>query len=204
MDIDFSELSAAEIYHTMVQTLVPRPVAWVLSQNNNQSLNLAPFSYFNAVSSDPPLIMISVGKKSDGSFKDTRVNIEERQDFVIHIPSGSQAQEVTASSATFPREQSEVENLQLPTTEFSGSPLPRIEGCPVAYYCQLFDIMEIGATPMSMILGQIQSAYIDDHILRDVNTQVPTVDTKKMDPLARLGGIQYALLGDILSINRPK
>ncbi len=204
MELDFTELSPAEVYRTMVQTLVPRPVAWVLSLNHNHSFNLAPFSYFNAVSSDPPLVMLSVGKKSDGSFKDTRVNIEARPDFVIHIPAASQAQAVTDSSASLPLDQSEVEELQLETVRFADAPLPRIKNCPVAYYCRLHEILEIGATPMSMILGHIHTAYIDDRILRNVKDQSIEVDAVKMNPLARLGGIQYALLGDVLSINRPK
>ena len=79
MDIDLAALGPAQVYGLMTQTLIPRPIAWVLSENSDGGLNLAPFSYFNAVCSSPPLVMISVGKKPDGSFKDTRVNIEGRR-----------------------------------------------------------------------------------------------------------------------------
>ena len=71
MILDLSALQPAQVYFQMIQTLVPRPIAWVLSEIENDKYNLAPFSYFNAVCSDPPLIMLSVGKKPDGSFKDT-------------------------------------------------------------------------------------------------------------------------------------
>lgn len=73
MDINLDDLSSTEVYYTMTETLVPRPIAWVLSENLSGSYNLAPFSYFTAVCSNPPLIMISVGKKPDGSPKDTGV-----------------------------------------------------------------------------------------------------------------------------------
>ena len=82
MHFDLSELSPNRVYYTMIQTLVPRPIAWVLTDNGNDSFNLAPFSYFNGVASDPPLLMISVGKKPDGTLKDTRTNIIERNEFV--------------------------------------------------------------------------------------------------------------------------
>ena len=74
MYLNLSDLSASQVYHTLTQTLIPRPVAWVLSDSGNDGLNLAPFSYFNAVCSDPPLVMISVGKKPDGNQKDTCSN----------------------------------------------------------------------------------------------------------------------------------
>ena len=79
MEIDLDSLSANGVYHTLTRTVIPRPVAWVLSENAGGDYNLAPFSYFNAICSDPPLIMISVGKKPDGSSKDTRVNITARR-----------------------------------------------------------------------------------------------------------------------------
>ena len=76
MQLDFSTLSPTQAYHTVIQTLIPRPVAWVLSENDNSSLNIAPFSYFTAVSSEPPILMFSVGKKpSDHQRKDTARNI---------------------------------------------------------------------------------------------------------------------------------
>lgn len=204
MEIDFTQLTPAQVYRTVIQTLIPRPIAWVLSPNKNRSFNLAPFSYFNAISSDPPLIMLSVGKKTDGSFKDTRVNIEARQDFVLHIPCGSQAQTVTDSSASLANELSEVDNLQLETVPFEASPLPRIKDCPVAYYCRLFEILEMGYTPMSMIVGEIKAVYIDERIIQSNTSNELEIDAAEMDPLARLGGIQYATLGNILAIKRPK
>ena len=203
MEIDFTDLDPAQVYRTVIQSLVPRPIAWVLTENKNQSFNLAPFSYFNAVSSDPPVLMFSVGKKPDGSFKDTRVNIEARSRFVIHIPSVAQIDAVNASSATLDNEVSEVSQIGLTTVPFQGSTLPRIQGCPVAYACELFDIMEIGKTPMSMILGEIKRAYIDDEIIASAPNQKLLIDAKKMNPLGRLGGLDFVSLGDIHSRERP-
>jgi flavin reductase (DIM6/NTAB) family NADH-FMN oxidoreductase RutF len=204
MNIDFSQLDTADIYRTMAHTLVPRPIAWVLSDNGDNSFNLAPFSYFSAVSSDPPLIMLSVGKKRDGTFKDTRVNIQQRQDFVVHIASVEHIDSLNASAASLAFADSEISQLQLETSEFPGSRLPRLRDCKIAYACRLWDLREIGSVPMSMILGEIKSVYIDDRIIAQESGQHPQIDPLALDPLARLGGTHYASLGEIHSRRRPE
>ena len=75
MYVDITQLDPQQIYITLTQTVIPRPIAWVLSENANGSLNLAPYSFFNAVSSEPPLVMISTGLKPDGCPKDTRETV---------------------------------------------------------------------------------------------------------------------------------
>jgi flavin reductase (DIM6/NTAB) family NADH-FMN oxidoreductase RutF len=87
MLLDFTRLPEHEIHRVMLQTIVPRPIAWMLSDNGDGGYNLAPFSYFSGITSEPPLSMISAGRKADGSRKDTWRNIEERADFVVHIAS---------------------------------------------------------------------------------------------------------------------
>ncbi|MFV2033306.1 MAG: flavin reductase family protein, partial [Gammaproteobacteria bacterium] len=99
MIVPFDTLSPAKVYFTLIQTLMPRPVAWVLSENPDESYNLAPFSYFNAICSDPPLIMLSIGVKPDGGPKDSRLNIEAGKDFVVHIAHRELAPVVTQTSA---------------------------------------------------------------------------------------------------------
>ena len=74
MIIQFADLKPLQRYHMMTQTIIPRPIAWVLTENDNGSSNLAPFSYFTALCSDPALVVLSIGKKPDGSLKDTRHN----------------------------------------------------------------------------------------------------------------------------------
>jgi flavin reductase (DIM6/NTAB) family NADH-FMN oxidoreductase RutF len=204
MHIELAGLSPNQIYFHMIQTLIPRPIAWVLSANEGGSFNLAPFSYFNAVSSDPPLIMLSIGKKPDGSHKDTRVNIEQRGDFVIHIPHQGQAQDVTESSATLAAGDSELDRLGLETAGIEGFPLPRLADCRVAYACQRYEIREIGGTPQSLILGLVRSIYLDESVVREDAKGRVKVDAKAVDPLARLGASQYLTAGEVLRIPRPR
>ncbi len=203
MNIDLSVLSAGQVYGTMIQTVIPRPVAWVLSRSANGRLNLAPFSYFNAVCSEPPLVMLSVGRKPDGDEKDTRVNIRDRRDFVIHIAHRELAEALTASSATLPAGESEVERLGLETVEFEGSVLPRLAVCRVAFACELFDYRELGPRGQALILGRVKRLFVDDSLVtRDARGRVK-VAAADVDPIGRLGGNEYVTFGQVLNIPRP-
>lgn len=203
MILNLNDYKPNEIYHIMTQTLIPRPVAWVLSENPNQSYNLAPFSYFTAISSDPPIIMFSVGKKPDGSFKDTRVNIEERTNFTLHIASVNLANEVTQTSKGLGYGESELDLVDLKLMGFNDFPLPRIQECPVAYGCTLFEIQEMGNVPQSLIFGEIQTVYISDDISKLEGSRI-VVDAQQLNPLSRLGGSEYSSITNVFSIPRPK
>jgi flavin reductase (DIM6/NTAB) family NADH-FMN oxidoreductase RutF len=202
MYLDFSELSTNQVYFTMTQTLIPRPVAWVLSDNGNNSLNLAPFSYFNAVCSDPPLIMISVGYKPDGAHKDTFVNIEAREDFIVHIASDSQVDALNQSSITLAHGESELDQLDLELTAINGNRLPRITQCPVAYACKSYDIQKIGNAKQAIIYGEVTGIYINDDACKQDASGRLKIDAKKINPLLRLGAGEYATLGEIITRKR--
>lgn len=200
MYLDLQTLSRGDIYRAMIQTIIPRPVAWVLSENETGNYNLAPFSYFNAVASDPPLVMLSMGKKPTGAEKDTRRNIRERSRFVIHIPHREQAAAVTASAAVLGHGESEVERLGLELVPFEGSPLPRLAACRIAMACERYQIIDIGAVPQAVVLGEVKGIYIDDAVL-DADGRVLA---DQVDPLARLGGDDYGVLGEVITIARPR
>ena len=204
MLLSLDDIEPSGVYSLMTQTLIPRPIAWVLSENADGKFNLAPFSYFNAVCSAPPLLMISVGKKPDGSFKDTRVNIEQRRDFVIHIPGRKQLEAMNLSAETLPANVSEVDKLALATVDFPGSRLPRLADCAVAYACRCYDIHEIGAAAQSLILGQITHVYLDDAVCQVRADQRIYVDSVLLDPVCRLSAGEYAFLGERTLLQRPK
>ena len=204
MYIELDELSPGQVYIRMIQTLIPRPIAWVLSEIEQGKYNLAPFSYFNAVCSDPPLIMLSVGKKPGGSFKDTRVNIEQRKDFVVHIAHREVLQDLNQSSATLDANISELDLLGIETTRFEGSRLPRIKACKLAYACECYEIHELGSTPQSIIYGKVNRIYIDDDITSINEKGRLKVHADKLEPIARLGADEYMSFGEIISLARPK
>ncbi len=204
MQIDFDGMDPKEVYHILTQTIIPRPVAWVLSENPDGDYNLAPFSFFTPITSNPPLLMFSVGKKpTDGSFKDTRLNIETNRHFVVHIAHRELAEAMTETSRTLPHGESELKNIDLELTGFEGSPLPRLKDCRVALACELFEIKEIGAAPQSLIFGRINAIHVaDEAITRDDKDRL-RFDGSAIDPLGRLGGSEYVTFGEILKVPRP-
>ena len=203
MYFDLAKLSPNQAYFTMTQTIVPRPVAWVLSENASGDFNLAPFSYFNAVCSDPPLVMLSIGRKPDGSPKDTRVNIEQRGHFVIHIAHREQAQPMTESSATLDYGDSEVARLGLQTVPFQGFTLPRLKDCRVAFACERYEIREIGNAKQTLLLGLVRAIYVDDAAVTTDAKGRTKIDAARIDPLGRLGGGEYSTMEGIVNVPRP-
>ncbi len=204
MIINLDELSPAAAYHIMVQTIIPRPIAWVLTDNGNDSFNLAPFSYFNGITGNPPLMMISVGRKADGTRKDTWVNIDDRDHFVLHIAHREQAEAMVTTAASLPHGESELEIAQLHVTDVANWSLPRVVGPRIAMFCRKHQITEIGDTPQGLVIGRIEAMWLDDAVATQNNDGRIHVDADKVDPLARLGGNDYVLFGEPLTITRPK
>lgn len=200
MVLDFAQLEPAHIYHAMTQVIVPRPIAWILSLNEDQSYNLAPFSYFSGVCSKPPLISVSIGKKKDGSPKDTRRNILERKKFVIHIPSSEQAQVVTDSAKVFDYGESELNHLGLSLEPQDGFSMPILKGTQVAMECELHQHFEVGDVEQALILGKIHKIYAQDQHYTKENDR-HQFDVQTIAPLARLGGKDYASLQPPFSIS---
>lgn len=208
MHIEFSELTPSQRYHVMTQTVVPRPIAWVLTASEaaqtKVSYNLAPFSYFNAMCSDPALVVLSVGKKAQDELKDTRRNILERKNLVIHIPHTEQASLVTASAATLPHGESEIEKLGLSLVEEAGWPLPRLAMCSIAMHCRLYDYKEIGPNQQGILFVEILAVHVDDAAAQLDKSGRIKIDAAKIAPLARLGANEYASFGEVFALNRPK
>lgn len=196
MQLNLNELSSGQAYHLLTQSFIPRPIAWVLSSNNEGVLNLAPFSFFTGVCSSPPLVMLSIGIKTSGVGKDTRENLLNGKDFVIHLPSVTSANDVTLSAKELPAEESELdllENAEL--VEFAGCPLPRLAAAPLAFQAKLHKVDYLGDQPHAVIYAELIQAYISDDVL---NTQAKDgrleIDAFKVNPLARLGAGSYSAL----------
>jgi len=203
MIYDPTEHPLLETHKLMIGSIVPRPIAFVSTLSKDGFENLAPFSYFNAISSNPPLMMISAGMRPEGGAKDTRDNIRDRHDFVIHIVSLDHLDAMNASSANLPPGESEVLNLGLETTELEGSRLPRLASARVAFACSLYDIQYIGPDPQSLILGEVHGVFVDDSVIgEDAKGRVKFL-AEEIDPIGRLGGREYVSFGELLTRRRP-
>ncbi len=204
MILDLAALSSNRTYFTLIQAVVPRPIAWVLSADVDGHLNLAPFSYFNLVCSDPPLIMLSIGKKRDGTLKDSRRNIVERDHFVVHIPHVGQMAQVNESSRELAPNQSEVGALQLATVPFGCFALPRLCDSRIALACTRYQVHELGPHGQALILGLVETMFVDDGLVQHDDKGGLHIDAGMLDPLSRLGGDEYGSLGGVFKLPRPR
>ncbi|WP_087017891.1 flavin reductase family protein [Thaumasiovibrio subtropicus] len=203
MNIVLNELETNQIYHLFTQTVTPRPVAWVLTDSGLENYNLAPFSYFTPIASNPPVMMFSVGKKPNGEIKDTIKNAKATEKLVIHIASTEHAKLVTDSAATLEHGESEVTANNIALVPFEGFELPRVKDCAIAFGCSLYEVQEMGETPQSLVFAKVEQVYVDDSICSEDDERL-TINAKALNPLSRLGGAQYAAIGEPFSVQRPK
>jgi len=201
MRFQFDQLSGNQRYHLITQTITPRPIAWVMTKNDNESFNLAPFSYFAPLSSDPALLVISIGNKTETTAKDTKYNLIREKECVLHIPSGDLIHAVNDSAANLDYGESELSKAKLSLLPFVDT-LPRIAEAKVALHCRLYDIHKLGNSSLEACYLEILSVHIDDDIMSQSDDRI-VIDNKKLNPLARLGGNDYALIGETVTIKRP-
>ena len=190
MFYNFEELEAKDRYKIMSNTIIPRPIAWIVTED--EVVNVAPFSYFTGLSSNPATILVSIGTKKSGEKKDTLQNILKNGKAVVSIVDSSFYKKVELSKEELPHNESEAEKFQIETERVKEDYPPIIKGCRVAFFCNLFKIVEIGGTTIPTIL-EIKESYIDDKIITDSEN----LHFKFEDALARIG-TDYAEIGKIL------
>lgn len=184
--IHLDGLKRADKYFLMTSTIVPRPIAVVSTLNNNGTDNLAAFSYFNAVSTEPTCIMFSVTLNKTGK-KDTIINIEREKEFVVHISQADQVKIVDHTAESLPYGESERAKLGLTQTPSTWIKTPRVTEFKVAYECVLEKIVEVGGS--SVVFGRVLGVHIDESLLlKDPVTgeQILRADSHALNPLARM------------------
>lgn len=199
MDFDTNELSPKQIYKLMTSIIVPRPIAWISTISKDGIYNLAPFSYFTGVSSDPPLLMVSVGSKEKGIKKDTWQNIHETDQFVVNMVTKELVDKMNISSVAFDREINEFEKAGLTPKKADIVKAPLVAESPVNIECEKFQILEIGN--MGIIFGKVLKIHVKDEILNEKGY----VDTTKLEIVGRLGGANYCIISkeNTFEVRRP-
>ncbi len=188
MDIIAKDLDHKSIYKLMTSVIVPRPIAWISTVSPDGINNLAPFSYYAGISSDPPLLIVSIGSKEPGVKKDTWSNIEETGEFVVNMVTRDLLHEMNTSSIPFDKDIDEFEKTGLTPAPSKFVKPPRVKESPVSIECRKYEIIEIGK--MGIILGEILNFHIRDDILNEKGY----VDTTKLEIIGRLGGANYCLI----------
>jgi flavin reductase (DIM6/NTAB) family NADH-FMN oxidoreductase RutF len=202
VSIDAAGLDLVATYKLMAGGILPRPIAFVSTVNADGSCNLAPFSYFNAVSSIPPTIMFAVTYKSNGDKKDTLINIERSGEFVVNTVSEWMAQPMNHCSAEYPYGVSELEKVGLTPIPSDTVAPPRVQESPIHLECKLFQAIPVGLPgpgASTVVIGEIVKFHIHKAAYQDGKVLV-----EELKPLARLGGLAYGTIGDIFDLPRPK
>ena len=200
MFFDFAELDPKERYKLLVSTITPRPIAWVVSQDAGGVLNAAPFSFFNALSGDPPVVGIGIGSHQPGRPKDTRVNIQQTGQFVVNLVSEANANAMNITAIEFNQGVNELAQASLTTLPSTHVRPPRIAESPVAFECELMQIVELGATS-GLVLGRVLAMHIRDDMVIDASKHY--VDTPALKLIGRMHGAGwYCKTSDLFKMDR--
>lgn len=187
-------LSVDEVYRLLVGLIVPRPIAWVTSLSAEGVVNLAPFSAFTYLSTEPPLIGIGVMRRGDG-LKDTARNIADRGDFVVNIADEALVQPVHLSATEHPCDVSEADLLGLELAPSLDVAAPRLTCAPAALECGLEQIVAFGDHGAQLIVGRVRRFHVRDDLLDGGK-----VVTERLRPLCRIAGPKYAGLGEVYTL----
>ena len=185
MLFDLAEVTNQNAYKLLVATIGPRPIAWVTTQDVDGSLNAAPFSFFNAMSGNPPVVAIGIGGRAPGDVKDTGGNIRRTGEFVVNLVSHKLAQQMNVTAIDFPKEVNELEQAGLSTAPSRRIKPPRIAEAPVAMECERLVIVEVGID-RAVILGRVVAIHVQDDCVLDPERCY--IDTPKLDLIGRMHG----------------
>ncbi len=187
MVVNYSDLNPTNIYKLMSNSVVPRPIAWIVTKDNGV-INIAPFSYFIPLSSKPPIVIVSIGHKEDGTLKDTLVNIRETKKATICFVDEAHIEDMNKTALSLPREESEAKKFNINTKNILEDFPPIIENVESAMFCEFFDELDLGGKTIPVLL-EVKHQYFKEEII-DENFNF------KLGNIARVGK-NYARLDDI-------
>lgn len=198
MQQDFSPLTPPEAYKLMNSLIVPRPIAWVTSMSADGVVNLAPYSTFNIVCYDPPLLGMNVGFRENGTRKDTGRNARDRGELVIHIADDTLLDQLHASSYPHAPGVSEPEVLGLALLPSVDVAVPRLRDAPLAIECRVAQVISF-SPKADFVVSQILRVHARDGLLHDHK-----IDSADLRPLSRLAGPVYGFLGETVTMPPPR
>ena len=187
--------------HNPLKAIVsPRPIGWISSQGSDGSVNLAPYSYFNAISEQPPMIMFSSAPGGDKS-KDSLRNVLETKEFVVNVVSAALGDAMNVSSGSFPYGTNEFNKAGLEMAAGATVSVPRVKAAPAALECCLWQAIDLPAPDneraSTMVIGTIIGIHIADDVIVDGK-----VDVTAYQPLARLGYLDYTQVKELFAMQR--
>ena len=201
LSIDPSKITERDNYKFLIGSVIPRPIAFVTTNSKNGMLNGAPFSYFNIVSSNPPMLSIAI-QRSEGRQKDTARNILETKEFVVHIVDEQNVEKINMTAANLPPDQSEVELAKLTPIASIKISVPGVQEAKIRMECTLEHSLSFGEPDSSgcdLIIGKVVQFHIEEKIYENGR-----INPKGLGAVSRLAGNDYAKIGEIFTIERPQ
>lgn len=196
MHIEAGSVSPIEAYRLLTACVVPRPIAWVTSVSDEGIVNAAPFSFFTAVSAEPPIVMISVERRM-GEPKDTARNIRASREFVVNIVTEELAHAMNRTAANYPKNTSEVVATGLALIPGVKIKTPRIDASPINLECSVVQWIELGKGPSDLIFGEILAFHIREEVLSGGR-----IDFRKLKAIGRLSGSAYCKTTEVMEMRR--
>ena len=191
MLIDYNSQTLSQKYNLMAQTIIPRPIAWIVTEDVNGVVNVAPFSYFTGLSSNPPTVIVSIGHKPDGAPKDTLKNIRESKKCTLCLVDENKLKPMHLSSKALPHEESEAEYFDIPLTRVSEDFPPMIEEVPSAFFCTMHQEVDLQGSKTIPLILEINAQFVADDYIDEQEGRV----TISFKPVARIGK-KYAFLDE--------
>lgn len=200
ISIDPTKNSERENYKLLIGSIIPRPIAFVTTKSEQGIINGAPFSYFNIVSSNPPMISLAI-QRPNGRLKDTAQHIYHQQQFVVHIVDESNVEQVNETAASLPVTESELTRTNFTLVDSKQIVVPGIQEAKVRMECRLVQsipLMNGEEQTGDLFIGEVVQFHVDETIYHDGR-----IDPRKLQAVSRLAGSNYAKIGDIFELERP-
>ncbi len=183
--------------------VIPRPIGWITSLDNEGNINLAPYSYFNAVSDIPPMVMFATGNKLEhGREKDTLSNVETTKEFVVNMATWDLREQMNLTSGEYAHDVNEIELVGLETVPSTLVKPPRVKQSPIHLECKYFQSIQLPVKNADysnrIIIGHVIGIHIDDSVITNGK-----LDIHKLKPVARLGYMDFAVVLDSFEMLRP-
>lgn len=200
--IEPKQLTERDNYKFLIGAIIPRPIAFVTSQSEEGVVNGAPFSFFNIVSSNPPMISVSI-QRPNGRVKDTARNIKANKEFVVHIVDTDNVSKINETAANLPPEESEITKVGLTLVESKIISVPGIKEAKIRFECVLEQALELGGEGdqpgCDLIIAKVVQFHIEETLYEDGK-----IEPHALGAVSRLAGNDYAKIGDIFTIERPQ
>ena len=200
MIFETSDLDANEIYRLLVGGITPRPIAWISTLSADGVANIAPYSFFNVASCNPPILWYSQVNPRNGQDKDTIRNLIATKECVVHIANTALLEKMNLSCALLPPEQSEFEFAEIESEPSHAVAALAVKHAPIRYECHLREVIQLSSLPSggTVALLHVKSIYVDDHLW---NGQM--IDQQLLDSVGKMGGDFYSLTNHLRQLERP-